>query len=85
MKWHETGEAKECSEIECTPIGLKSGNRIWGYVNYKDAMKHRAQQEDSEMETLSRIYGVFSLPQDERTGRRWCYTPELGFHKPVAD
>ncbi len=85
MKWHETGEAKECNEIECTPLELKSGNKIWGYVNYKDAMKHRAQQEDSEMETLSRIYGVFSLPQDERAGRRWYYTPELGFHKPVAD
>ena len=48
-------------------------------------MNRLAQQEDSEMETLSRIYGTFSLPQDTQTGRRWYYTPELGFYKPVAD
>ena len=85
MKWHETGEAKECNEIESIPLELKSGNTIWGHVSYTDAMNRLAQREDIEMEELSRIYGVFSLSQDKRTGRPWCYTPELGFYKPLTD
>ena len=85
IKWHENGEPKPCNEIEHVPLEAKAGNTIWGHVNYVDVMNRRAQQEDIGMEELSRIYGVFSLPQDRQTGRRWCYTPELGFYKPATD
>ena len=85
IKWHENGEPKPCNEIEHVPLEAKDGNTIWGHVNYVDAMNRRAQQEDIGMEELSRIYGVFSLPQDRQTGRRWCYTPELGFYRPLTD
>ena len=85
MKRHETGEDKECSEIEPVPLEAKVGNTIWGHVNYRDAMNCRAQQEDTDMEELSRRYGVFSLPQDKQTGRPWHHTPELGFYRPVTD
>ena len=85
MKWHETDEAKECREIEHLPFEAKAGNTIWGHVKYIDAMNRRAQQEDTDMEELSRIYGVFSLPQNNQTDRPWCYTQELGFYKPVTD
>ena len=82
IKWHENGEPKPCSEIEHVPlVEVKVGNTIWGHINYVDAMNRRAQQEDIDMEELSHIYGVFSLPQDKQTGRRWCYTPELGFYR----
>lgn len=84
MKWHETGEAKECNEIERVPLEAKSGNIIWGHVNYMDAMNCRVQQEDEDIEELSRIYGAFSLRQDA-TGRQWRYTPELGFYQPLTD
>ena len=86
MKWHETGEPKECREIQCVSLESlepKDGNRIWGHVTYMDAMNRLAQREDIEMETLSSTYGAFSLPQDTRTGRRWRYTPELGFYEPL--
>ena len=85
MKWHETGEPKECREIQRVSLEAKAGNRIWGHVTYMDAMNRLAQREDDEMETLSRTYGTFSLPQDTRTGRRWLYTPELGFYEPLTD
>lgn len=85
MKWHETGEPKECSEIQPVSLEPKDGNRIWGHVTYVEAMNRLAQREDVEMETLSSTYGTFSLPQDTRTGRRWRYTPELGFYEPLTD
>ena len=81
IKRHENGESKPCSEIEPLPLEKKVGNTIWGHVNYVDAMNRRAQQEDIDMEELSHIYGAFSLPQDKQIGRRWCYTPELGFYR----
>ena len=86
MKWHETGEPKACSEIQCVSLESlepKDGNRIWGHVTYVDAMNRLAQREDIEMETLSSTYGAFSLPQE--TGRRWRYTPELGFYQSITD
>jgi len=85
MKWHETGEPKECREIQRVSLEAKAGNRIWGHVAYTDAMNRLAQREDDEMETLSRTYGTFSLPQDTWTGRCWCYTPKLGFYEPLTD
>ena len=88
MKWHETGEPKECREIQCVSLESlepKDGNRIWGHVAYMDAMNRLAQREDIEMETLSSTYGAFSLPQDTRAGRHWRYTPELGFYEPLTD
>ena len=84
MKRHENGEPKPCSEIEPVPLEIKAGNTTWGHVDYVDAMNRRAQQEDRDMEELSHIYGVFSLPQDKKTGRRWRYTPELGFYEPLT-
>ncbi|MCY4389395.1 MAG: type I-F CRISPR-associated helicase Cas3f [Desulfurellaceae bacterium] len=83
IKWHENGEPKPCSEIEHIPLEIKAGNTTWGHVDYVDAMNRRAQQEDSDMEELSHIYGVFSLPQDKKTGRRWRYTPKLGFYRSI--
>ena len=85
MKWHETGEPKECREIQCVSLEAKAENRIWGHVTYTDAMNRLAQREDTDIETLSSTYGAFSLPQDTRTGRRWRYTPELGFYEPLID
>jgi len=87
MKWHETGEPKECREIQCVSLESlepKDGNRIWGHVTYMDAMNRLARRGDIEMETFSSTYGSFSLPQDTQTGRRWLYTPELGFYEPLT-
>ncbi len=83
IKWHENGEPKPCSEIEPVPLEVKAGNKIWGHVTYVEAMNHLAQRKDADRETLSSTYGTFSLPQG--TGRRWRYTSELGFYRPLTD